>query len=128
MLLKITKESLYKGIEAAQTGGRLGDIGAAVEEHAVTYGFSVVRQYVGHGIGKNLHESPDVPNFGMQGRGIRLMPGLTIAIEPMINAGKLGVDVLQDEWTVVTADGKLSAHFEHTIAITANGPIILTLP
>lgn len=127
-LLKTTKECLQRGINAAQPGGRLGDIGAAVEQYAESMGFSVVRQYVGHGVGRDLHESPDVPNFGMVGRGIRLIPGMTIAIEPMINAGKQGVKVLEDNWTVITADGKLSAHFEHTIAITASGPVILTLP
>jgi methionyl aminopeptidase len=127
-LLKTTKECLQRGINAAQPGGRLGDIGAAVEQYAESMGFSVVRQYVGHGVGRDLHESPDVPNFGLLGRGIRLVPGMTIAIEPMINAGRPGVEVLQDNWTVITTDGKLSAHFEHTIAITANGPLILTLP
>ena len=127
-LLQTTKECLQRGIQAAQPGGRLGDIGAAVEQYAESMGFSVVRQYVGHGVGRDLHEAPDVPNFGMQGRGTRLVPGMTIAIEPMINAGKPGVRVLQDNWTVITTDGKLSAHFEHTIAITASGPVILTLP
>lgn len=127
-LMDITKEALYKGIEAAVSGGRVGDISAAVQQHAEGAGYSVVRQFVGHGVGKKLHEEPEVPNFGNAGRGVRLIPGMTLAIEPMINMGTPGVKTLKDGWTVETADGSLSAHFEHTIAITANGPVILTRP
>ncbi len=125
-LCDTTRESLYKGIEAAVVGGRIGDIGATVSEYCESRGFSVVRKYVGHGIGTELHEEPSVPNFGTRSRGVRLLPGMTLAIEPMINQGKADVRTLSDGWTVVTADGKLSAHFEHTIAITTNGPQILT--
>ena len=125
-LMDITREALYKGIEAAVSGGRIGDISAAVQQHAEGAGFSVVRQFVGHGVGRKLHEEPEVPNFGTAGRGVRLIPGMTLAIEPMINMGTPGVRTLQDGWTVETADGALSAHFEHTIAITSNGPVILT--
>ena len=126
-LIDTTRESLYKGIAAAVVGGRIGDIGHAVQQYAEERGFSVVREFVGHGVGTDLHESPEVPNFGTPGRGIRLMPGMTIAIEPMINAGKERVKVMPDGWTVLTQDGSLSAHFEHTIAITPEGPQILTL-
>lgn len=125
-LIDTTRESLYEGIKAAVVGGRIGDIGYAVQSYCESRGYSVVRQYVGHGIGKELHEDPGVPNFGTQGRGVRLMPGMTIAIEPMINQGTKDVRVLKDGWTVITTDGKLSAHFEHTVAITAEGPKILT--
>ncbi len=127
-LMDITREALYKGIDAAVSGGRIGDISAAVQQHAEGAGFSVVRQFVGHGVGKQLHEEPEVPNFGTAGRGVRLIPGMTLAIEPMINMGTPGVRTLKDGWTVETADGALSAHFEHTIAITSNGPVILTKP
>jgi methionyl aminopeptidase len=127
-LMDITEQALYKGIEAAVSGGRVGDISAAVQQHAEGAGFSVVRQFVGHGVGKKLHEEPEVPNFGTAGRGVRLIPGMTLAIEPMINMGTPGVRTLKDGWTVETADGALSAHFEHTIAITSNGPVILTRP
>ncbi len=126
MLLRITEESLYKGIEAIKSGSRLGDVGAAIQSHVCANGYGIVREYVGHGIGQNLHESPEVPNYGIEGRGIRLTPGMVIAIEPMINQGKGDVRVLKDDWTVVTIDGKLSAHFEHTVAITEQGPVILT--
>ena len=126
-LIDTTRESLYKGIAAAVVGGRIGDIGHAVQQYAEERGFSVVREFVGHGVGTELHESPEVPNFGTPGRGIRLMPGMTIAIEPMINAGKEKVKVMPDGWTVLTQDGSLSAHFEHTVAITPEGPQILTL-
>lgn len=125
-LIDTTRESLYKGIAAAVVGGRIGDIGHAVQTYAEERGFSVVREFVGHGVGTELHESPEVPNFGTQGRGIRLMPGMTIAIEPMINSGKQNVKIMPDGWTVLTTDGSLSAHFEHTIAITPDGPQILT--
>ncbi len=126
-LLDATRESLYEGIRRAVAGGRIGDIGAAVQKYVEVRGYSVVRQFVGHGVGTNLHEDPSVPNFGTPGRGPRLLPGMTIAIEPMINAGTHEVKVLRDGWTTVTADGKLSAHFEHTIAITPDGPVILTV-
>jgi methionyl aminopeptidase len=116
-LLKITKESLYKGIEAAVSGNRVGDIGYAVQKHAEDAGFSVVRELVGHGVGRNLHEKPEVPNFGRRGRGPKLQEGMTIAIEPMINAGVKEVHQENDGWTIRTQDGKASAHFEHSIAI-----------
>lgn len=127
-LLDATREALYEGIRAAQPGNRVGDIGAAVQAYVEARGYSVVRQFVGHGVGTNLHEDPNVPNFGTPGRGPRLLPGMTIAIEPMINMGTYDVRVLDDKWTVVTADGRPSAHFEHTIAITSDGPVILTQP
>ncbi len=123
-----TRESLYKGIQAACAGGRVGDIGAAVSAHCEAEGYGVVREFTGHGIGKALHEEPSVPNYGTPGRGVRLVPGMTLAIEPMMNQGTWQVKILPDRWTVVTRDGKLSAHFEHTIAITADGPVILTDP
>lgn len=125
-LLDVTRESLYKGIEAARAGNRVGDISWAVQSHCEAHGFGVVRNYVGHGVGRQLHESPEVPNFGCPGRGARLVPGMTIAIEPMINLGGWAVKVLPDGWTVLTMDGSLSAHFEHTVAITDNGAVILT--
>ena len=125
-LMDTTRESLYEGIAAAVAGGRLGDIGAAVQQYVEKRGYSVVRQFVGHGIGTQLHEAPEVPNFGTHGRGIRLMPGMTLAIEPMINMGSYDVKVMPDGWTVLTKDGSLSAHFEHTIVITPDGPQILT--
>lgn len=125
-LIDTTRESLYEGIRAAVTGGRIGDIGNAVQSYVEARGYSVVRQFVGHGIGTHLHEAPEVPNFGTAGRGIRLMPGMTLAIEPMINAGGSEVKVLPDGWTVLTKDGSLSAHFEHTVVITADGPKIMT--
>lgn len=127
-LMDATRESLYEGIKAAQAGNRVGDIGAAVQRYVEVRGYSVVRQFVGHGVGASLHEDPSVPNFGTPGRGPRLLPGMTIAIEPMINAGVSEVKILNDGWTTVTADGKLSAHFEHSIAITPDGPVILTQP
>lgn len=125
-LLRVTKECLSLGIAAARPGNRIGDIGNAVQTHAEQNGFSVVREFIGHGIGKDLHEDPEVPNYGAKGRGPRLMPGMTIAIEPMINEGTCSVKVLPDGWTVKTKDGLLSAHFENTIAITQDGPVILT--
>ena len=124
-LMEVTEQCLYKAIEAAQPGNRLGDVGYAVQAYAESFGFAVVRDFVGHGVGKKLHEEPEVPNYGTPGRGIRLMPGMTLAIEPMINAKGATVKVLKDG-TVLTASGSLSAHFEHTIAITADGPVILT--
>ena len=127
-LLDATRESLYEGIAAATAGGRVGDIGATVQRYVEMRGYSVVRQFVGHGVGTNLHEDPSVPNFGTPGRGTRLVPGMTIAIEPMVNVGGSEVEILRDGWTTVTKDGSLSAHFEHTIAITTDGPVILTTP
>lgn len=126
-LCDTTRESLYEGIKAAVAGGRIGDIGSTIQRYCEERGFSVVREYTGHGVGKVMHEDPSVPNFGTPGRGVRLLPGMTIAIEPMINAGGAGVRQLSDGWTVKTRDGSLSAHFEHTVAITSNGPVILTL-
>lgn len=125
-LCDTTRESLYKGIEQAVAGNRIGDIAYAVQYYCEERGFSVVREYTGHGVGTSLHEDPSVPNYGTPGRGQRLLPGMTIAIEPMINMGKKEIKQLPDGWTVKTLDGKLSAHFEHTIAITSNGPLILT--
>lgn len=126
-LINTTCESLYKGIEAAVAGGRIGDISSAVQTYCEERGFSVVRDFVGHGIGAKLHEDPSVPNYGTPGRGVRLLPGMTLAIEPMINMGGYEVRQLSDGWTIKTKDGGLSAHFEHTVAITADGPKILTL-
>ena len=124
-LMEVTEQCLYKAIEAAQPGNRLGDVGYAVQSYAESFGFAVVRDFVGHGVGKKLHEAPEVPNYGTPGRGIRLMPGMTLAIEPMINVKGSAVKTLKNG-TVLTASGSLSAHFEHTIAITADGPVILT--
>ena len=126
-LMDATRESLYEGINAARAGGRIGDISSAVQQYVEARGFSVVRQFVGHGIGTKLHEAPEVPNFGTAGRGVRLLPGMTLAIEPMVNIGKPDVKVLSDGWTVLTSDGSLSAHFEHTIVITPDGPQIMTI-
>ena len=126
-LMDVTKESLYEGIKMAVHGGRIGDIGNTIGRYVEDRGYSVVRQFVGHGIGTSLHEAPEVPNFGTAGRGVRLVNGMTLAIEPMVNAGGFDVKILPDKWTVVTADGSLSAHFEHTIAITPDGPKILTV-
>ena len=125
-LLRVTEEALYKAIERVKVGGRVSDIGHAVQHHVEAYGFSVVREFVGHGIGQRMHEEPQVPNYGEPGRGPRLAEGMVLAIEPMVNAGKPAVKVLADGWTAVTRDGSLSAHFEHTVAVTANGPRILT--
>ena len=125
-LIDVTRESLYEGIAAARVGGRIGDISHAVQSFVEKSGFSVVREFVGHGIGTHLHEAPEVPNFGNKGHGIRLLPGMTLAIEPMVNAGAYGVKVLPDGWTVLTKDGSLSAHFEHTVVITPDGPVIMT--
>lgn len=125
-LVKVTEESLYCAIEAAVPGNRLSDISHAVQSHVERHGYSVVRDFVGHGIGKMLHESPQIPNFGQPGKGVRLKPGMVLAIEPMINEKGYQVKVLEDGWTAVTCDGGLSAHFEHTVAITENGPEILS--
>lgn len=125
-LLRITREALYTGIEAARVGNRLSDIGHAIQTYVEKNGYSVVRDLVGHGIGRNMHEDPHVPNYGRPGKGVRLEEGMTLAIEPMVNIGSYEVETLGDSWTVVTADGSLSAHFEHTVAIRRDGPDILT--
>ena len=125
-LLRVTEESLYKAIERVRPGNRISDIGYAVQHHVEAHGFSVVREFVGHGIGQRMHEEPQVPNYGEPGRGPRLSEGMVLAIEPMVNAGKPAVKVLADNWTAVTRDGSLSAHFEHTVAVTTDGPWILT--
>lgn len=127
-LLTVTRESLYEGIRAAVAGNRIGDISAAVQSYVEAAGFDVVTDYVGHGIGREMHEEPEVPNFTGRTRGVRLLPGMTIAIEPMVNAKGRGVRRLRDGWTIVTLENSLSAHFEHTIAITPTGPVILTDP
>lgn len=125
-LIEVTKQCFYKGAEQAVVGNRIGDVGYAIEAHAAKNGFSVVRSYVGHGVGHELHEDPEVPNYGNIGKGARLCAGMTLAIEPMVNAGTYSVKVLGDGWTVKTADGSLSAHYENTVAITEDGPILLT--
>jgi methionyl aminopeptidase len=125
-LLEVTEASLYRGIEAARIGNTVGDVGAAVQELVEANGFSVVREFVGHGIGTRLHEDPQVPNYGTRGHGARLREGMVIAIEPMVNAGTPGARVLDDKWTAVTEDGSFSAHFEHCVAVTEDGPVILT--
>ncbi|MBP7231947.1 MAG: type I methionyl aminopeptidase [Syntrophaceae bacterium] len=126
-LMRVTEQSLYAAISQAKDGNRLGDISAAVQETAESAGYSVVRDFVGHGIGKDMHEEPQIPNYGKKGRGMELKRGMILAIEPMVNAGKYKVKVLSDGWTVITADGSLSAHFEHSVAITDNGPEILSI-
>jgi len=125
-LLQVTEASLYKGIEQARIGNSVGDVGAAVQEYVEANGFSVVREFVGHGIGTRLHEEPQVPNFGLRGHGARLRDGMVLAIEPMVNSGRPETRVLDDKWTAVTADGSCSAHFEHCVAVTKDGPVILT--
>ncbi len=125
-LIQVTKDSFYEAIRFAKAGCRLGDVGFAVENFVISNGFTVVRDYVGHGIGAELHEEPEIPNFGTAGRGPRLYADMTVAIEPMVNAGGAGVRVQKDGWTVVTADGRLSAHYENTVAITGGDPILLT--
>jgi methionyl aminopeptidase len=127
-LIEVTRDSLQAAIDHVVAGNRLGDVGAAVEGKAEAAGFTVVREYVGHGIGTAMHEEPQVPNYGPAGRGMKLKEGLVLAIEPMVNAGGPETEVLADGWTVVTRDGKRSAHFEHTIAVTEHGPEVLTLP
>ena len=122
----VTEESLYEAIKLAVPGNKIGDIGAAVQQYCEARGYSVVREYTGHGVGKALHEDPAVPNYGTAGRGVRLLPGMTLAIEPMINQGAAAIRKMPDGWTVKTKDGMLSAHFEHTVAITTSGPVILT--
>ena len=126
LLLRITQESLEKGIEQVRLGGRVSDIGHAIQKHVEAHGFSVVREFVGHGIGASLHEEPQIANYGDPGRGPRLAEGMTLAIEPMVNVGKAAVKMLSDGWTAVTRDGSLSAHFEHTVAVTKDGPLVLT--
>ena len=126
-LLDATREGLNEGIKQALVGNRIGDIGSAVQKYVEARSYSVVRDFVGHGVGAKLHEDPSVPNYGTPNRGVRLLPVMTIAIEPMVNEGKYQVRVLDDKWTTVTCDGKLSAHFEHTVAITPDGPKIMTL-
>ncbi len=125
-LMSVTEKALYLAIGNARSGKRLGDVSAEVQDHVEAAGFSVVRDYVGHGIGKDLHEDPQIPNFGMRSRGLELKPGMVLAIEPMVNEGTFEVRVLADDWTVVTRDGKLSAHFEHSVAVTEDGPVILS--
>ena len=125
-LIETTRNSFWKGVEALKVGGRLGDVGHAIDSLVVANGFSTVRRYVGHGIGTNMHESPDVPNYGIAGRGIRLCAGMTLAIEPMVNVGTFEVKEMPDGWTVKTLDGSLSAHYENTVALTSEGVLILT--
>ncbi len=125
-LIAVTEASLYKGLEQAVAGNRLSDVSHAIQVEAESHGYGVVRDYVGHGIGRHMHEDPQIPNYGPPGRGPRLKPGMTLAIEPMINEGTFEVRTLDDGWTVVTTDGKRSAHFEHTVVVTENGPEILT--
>ena len=125
-LISVTEQSFYEAMKVAKAGNRIGDIGHAIENFVISNGFSVVRTYTGHGVGADLHEEPEIPNYGRPGRGARLYPGMTLAIEPMVNAGTENVKVLRDGWTVVTADGKLSAHYENSIAITESDPILLT--
>ena len=127
-LIRVTRESFFEGIKLAKKGHRVQDISAAVQAYVESHGYSIVREYVGHGIGKNLHESPEVPNFGTPGRGVRLLPGMTLAIEPMVNAGGAAIQLLSDGWTVKTRDGKNAAHYENTILITDGEPEILTAP
>ncbi len=126
-LLKVTEEALYEGIKMAVAGNRIGDISNAVQTYCEKNGYHVVRKFIGHGIGKDMHEDPEVPNFGKAGRGPRLVPGMTICIEPMVNTTTADVNILADKWTVVEANGNLSAHFEHTVCITNGEPIIMTL-
>ncbi len=125
-LLTVTEEALYRGIDEAREGNRLHDISHAIQEHVEAFRFSVVREFVGHGIGRSLHEDPQLPNYGTKGTGIRLKPGMVFAIEPMVNMGNSDVYIKQNGWTAATKDGSLSAHFEHTVAVTNNGPVILS--
>jgi methionyl aminopeptidase len=127
-LLRVTREALDLGIRAAQVGGRIGDISSTIQAHVERHGFSVVRDMVGHGVGVAMHEPPEIPNFGKRGSGDRIKPGMTFAIEPMVNVGGYATKVLPDGWTVVTADRSPSAHFEHTVLTTDKGPEILTIP
>ena len=127
-LMEVTRQSFYEGIKFARPGCRISDVGCAVQEYCEQNGFSVVREYVGHGIGRAMHEDPEVPNYGKPGHGPRLAAGMTIAVEPMVNAGSFDVKRLSDGWTVLTADGSLSSHYENTVLITENGPVIMTAP
>jgi methionyl aminopeptidase len=127
-LLAVTKQALYEGIDQMRPGNRTGDVSYAIQAYVEANGFSVVREYTGHGVGRQMWEQPQVPNYGTPGRGTKLRPGMTIALEPMVNAGLPATRVLSDQWTVATRDGKLCAHFEHSIAVTRNGPMILTVP
>ncbi len=127
-LIDVTKQSFFEGINAICEGARLGDVGHAIQTYVERFGYGVIREYVGHGVGRELHEDPEVPNYGIAGRGLRLRPGMTIAIEPMVTAGSPAVRVLDNDWTVVTKDKSLAAHYENTIAVTANGVVILTDP
>jgi len=127
-LIRVTEECLWKGIEAARPGARMGDISWAIQQHAEAHGYGVVREYVGHGVGRAMHEEPTVPNYGPPNRGLQLKEGMVLALEPMLTMGDWRTKVDGDNWTVRTADGSLSAHFEHTIAITKDGPVVLTLP
>ena len=127
-LMRVTQEALARAIECARVGGRVSDLGHAVQHHVESHGFSVVREFVGHGIGTSLHEEPQIPNYGEPGRGPRLEDGMVIAIEPMVNAGQPAVRVLDDGWTAVTTDGSLSAHFEHSVAVLKGGPVVLSRP
>ena len=126
-LCDTAREALYEGIAKAVSGGKTGDISAAIQSYCEARGFSLVREYTGHGVGRVMHEDPCLPNFGQPGRGVKLLPGMTLAIEPMVNQGRTAVRVLPDKWTVATRDGKLSAHYEHSVAVTNEGPVILTL-
>ena len=127
-LIEVTRQSFYEGIKFARKGNRISDISHAIQTYVEAQGFSLVRDFVGHGVGANLHEDPEVPNFGRPGHGVRLQPGMTLAIEPMVNVGVYEVNVMSDGWTVKTKDGKLSAHYENSVAITEGDPVILTLP
>ena len=127
-LLEVTENALWEGLAMARAGKRLGDIGHVIEAQAIPHGYGVVREYIGHGIGRQMHEAPNVPNYGKPGSGLKLKVGMALAIEPMFNIGSQETMVLDDGWTVVTRDGKLSAHFEHTVAVTKEGPLVLTLP
>ena len=126
-LIKVARESLYKGIDQMQPGKHVGDVGAAIQQHVEDAGYHVPRQYTGHGVGRKMHEPPQVPNFGVPGQGMQLREGMTIAIEPMVLVGTPHTKVLADQWTVISADKSLTAHYEHTVAVTSNGPLILTL-
>lgn len=125
-LIQVTEQSLYKGIEQMLRGKHIGDVSAAIQDHVESHGFHVPRKYTGHGVGKNMHEPPQVPNYGIPGQGLRLQEGMTIAIEPMVLVGTPKTKVLSDQWTVISADHSLTAHYEHTVAVTKNGPLILT--
>ncbi len=127
-LIKVTEEALWNGLKLARHGNRLGDIGSAIEDTAKPHGYGVVREYIGHGIGRQMHEAPNVPNYGVAGKGLKIKAGMALAIEPMFNLGTAETVVLDDGWTVVTADGAVSAHFEHTVLITEDGPVVSTLP